>query len=442
MRALLICLLALSLFSCSSDAPDPADLKDGGTDSESDGGTTTDGPEFAYEVVAGLETAADIGDNARLALQQNGEPAVAYGVVPAQSTERQIHVAERQSDGTWTSEMAIIPGANAPGGGDLVGLGFDYVDGTPHLAYIGGDDDGNPLTPFPTDLMLATRQGGWSERTLVDTSGEAPATCDEIQDYCNFGGVVGTHASLAARPGGGGFAVIYRDTHNGFARDDLARSDTEVYAEGGPFTNSNVDPVRGTGSFADVAWLSNGNLVTAYALEEPHPNEDRLGVWAAYYDGADWQPRRVSPSLTTARVALAVAPDDTIWLAFHASDGADLVVAKSDDGGESWQSEIVDGTGKSGLYPSIAVDTEDRPVVAYTYCGKQSDRDCPGKLGGDSVVRLARLEGGEWKLYTIDDGDGFGGVGLFNSIAVLPDGKLGVAFKSAETKDLIFTKEL
>lgn len=442
MRALLVFLLALSLSACSGDDKDPADLKDAGQNGNTDGGTTVEGPNFEYEVAAGLGTAADIGDNARLALQANGEPALAYGVVPAQSTERQIHLAERQSDGTWTTEMAAIPGANAPSGGDLVGLGFDYVDGVPHLAYIGGDDDMNPLTPFPTDLMLSTRMGGWSERTLVDTSGEAQATCDEIQDYCNFGGVVGTHASLKAKPGGGGFAVIYRDTHNGFARDDLARSDTEVYAEGGPFTNSNVDPVRGSGSFGDVAWLSDGNLVTAYALEEPHPSEDRLGVWAAYYDGTEWQRTRVSPSLTTARVALTVAPDDTVWLAFYASDAADLVVARSEDGGATWDSETVDSTGKTGLHPSIAVDTEDRPVVAYTYCGKQSDRDCPGKLGGDSVVRLARREGGEWKIYTVDDGDGFGGVGLFNSIIVLPDGKLGVAFKSAETKDLIFTKEL
>jgi hypothetical protein len=304
--------------------------------------------------------------------------------------------------------------------------------------YIGGDDDMRPTSPFPTDLMLATKTGAsWSERTLVDTSGEAVDDCPGTQNYCNFGGVVGTHASLEARSGG--FAVVYRDTHNGFALDDYLRSDTEVYAEGGPFTNSNVDPVRGTGAFGDVAWMPDGNLVVAYNLEANDPNEDRLGVWAAIYDGAAWQRTRVSPSQTASRVSLGVDPSGVIWLAYYHADESALHVASSSDG-LSWNDEAVDVAGFTGIHPSLAIDGDGRPVVAYTDCGSRSG--CPGVLNEQSVVMLARREGAEWKIYLADDGEGNGYVGLFNSIAIQPDGKIGIAFQHAREKDVIFLREL
>ncbi len=441
MRASLL-FTSLFVLSCSSGTPPPADLKDAGTNTGNDGGAQAGGPEFEFELVVGSNSSSNFGDNLRLAVTGDGRPAAAYGYVASGSAEREIHVAEQAADGTWTDERAVIPGANAPSGGDLVGLGFGYVDGVPYLTYIGGDDDMLPTTPFPTDLMLASKQGGaWSERTLVDTSGEAVGDCPGTQNYCNFGAVVGTHSALAVKPGGGGFAVVYRDTHNGFARDDYARSDTEVYAEGGPFTNSNVDAVRGTGAYADIAWLPDGNLVVAYDLEEPDPNVDRLGVWAAAYDGAAWTRTRITPSQTSARVSLAVDPDGVVWLAFYAADTSDLVVASSSDSGQTWTSEMVDSAGRTGLYPSLTIDAEGRPVVAYTYCGPQSESDCPQSLTPKSVVRLARREGTEWKIYLADDGEGNGYVGTFNSIALLPDGKLGIAFQHSRDKDVIFLRE-
>ena len=36
---------------------------------------------------------------------------------------------------------------------------------------------------------------------------------------------------MKARPGGGGYAIAYQDTHNGFARDDQARADAAVYVD-------------------------------------------------------------------------------------------------------------------------------------------------------------------------------------------------------------------
>ena len=71
----------------------------------------------------------------------------------------------------------------------------------------------------------------------------------------------------------------------------------------------------------------------------------------------------------------------------------------------------------------------------------RSDRDCPGSLGSKSEVRLARLEGGTWKKYRIDNGQGFGGGGLFVQLRVGPDGKLHVAFQDPTNNDLVYVKE-
>ena len=442
-RCASLLILALAASGCSGNGNVDPDLGtlDMGTGVNPDMGEPDNAPEFLCQVVDGVGSSAIVGDNAALALTADGMPAIAYGVVPAGSSDREVHYAEQAPDGTWSSELIVLPGAMAPGGGELTGLGLAFVGGQAHVVYQGGDDDGVPTTPFPTDLMLSVRQGGsWTERTLVDTSAEAPATCDGVQNYCNTGGVVGTHASIKAGPNGG-FAVVYRDTHFGFAKDDFARSDVEVYAEGGPFTNSNVDPVRSGGTFAEIAYTPEGALVVAYNLDKPIAGEERTGVWAAYYDGAEWQLRRVMESVTTAKVSLEAAPDGTLYLAMYHANNSDLVVASSSDGGDTWTTETVDSRGKTGLHPHLSFDGQGRPVVAYTYCGPQSDTSCPGQLGQRSEVRMARLESSGWSTYTVDDGQGNGFVGLFNRIVSLPDGKLGVAFQDARNNDLLFAKE-
>lgn len=428
------------LLACGSSNPGTSDggAADGGTMTQ-DMGESSQDPVFACEVVDGLGSNSIVGDNTAIALTDDGRPALAYGVVPSGSSDREIHYAEQDANGDWSTELIVRPGANAPGGGELTGLGLAFVQGVPHVVYQGGDDDGVATTPFPTDLMLSEKRGGtWTERTLVDTSAEAPATCDEIQNYCNTGGVVGTHASIKANQGG--FAVVYRDTHFGFAKDDFGRSDVEVYAEGGPFTNSNVDPVRSGGAFGDLAFTA-GGMVVAYNLEKPIAGEERTGVWAAFYDGAAWQLRRVSESQTTSKVSIGEAPDGTIYLAMYHANNADLVVASSSDGGDTWTTETPDSRGKTGLHPSLSFDAQGRPVVAYAYCGPQSEQGCPGQLGQRSEVRLARKEAGGWATYTVDDGQGNGFVGLFNRIVTLPDGKLGVAFQDSRNNDLLFARE-
>ena len=427
--------------ACSSDdgAGGTAPFADAAVGSGDAGGMP---PALRFEstVIAGLNTEALIGDNAVLALDPSGEPTVAYGVVPFGTIDREVHFARRSADGQWASEVVTTLGEDTPGG-DLVGLGFTYVGAVPHIVYIGGDDDGIPLTPYPTDLVLATRAGGqWTETILADVSNEAPVDCGP-SDYCNRGNVVGTHAAIAAL--GNAYAVGYRDTHFGFGELDDSQSDVEVVASGlAAFERSVPDPVRGGGRFTDIALTPDGRPLLAYTIEAEQPPENRVGVWSAVWRNNDWTLAKVSDSLTTSRTSVAITSDGaTFYVAFFDSTNQQLALATSVDDGDSWTTEVVEASGKVGLHPSLALDDQDRPVIAYTYCGRTSDATCPGSLGSRSEVRLARRDGAGWDTSTVvDNGQGQGGVGFFNSLAIGPDGTIYVAFQDTRNSDLVIAE--
>jgi hypothetical protein len=385
-----------------------------------------------------------VGDNVVLALDGQGRPSVAYGSVPKTGGPYEIWYALRDSSGMWMPEKAIVPGAHVSGTtGQITGLGFAYASNVPQIAYLGGGTDMNPLTPYPTDLMLARRSGGmWTEQTLASMASDATCTCPMgSQNYCQFGNVVGGQTAMKARPGGGGYAIAYQNTHNGFAHDDQVRADADVYAVGGPVMNVCVDPDRSGGQLADITYTKNNNLVIAYNLFNQTGAEMRTGVWAGAYDGSIWHLAHVSSGLSLSRLALGTAQSGTIYMAIADSDNVDLLVATSTTNGLTWKLAPVDQAGKTGVAPSIAFDKMDRPVIAYEYCGRQSDTDCPGTPSPRAEIRLARLEGTAWKIYKLEDGQGFGHVGVFTSIAVTPDGKIGVAYVDDMNGSLLYVRE-
>jgi hypothetical protein len=444
MRALSIAILSATILSGCGDkmTPDPADKPDASV--TDDAGIATQRLNVLTEVIDGLGVeAATAGDSAQLSLAPNGQATVAYGVIPPASSLYEIWFAARGNDGVWAKEKVISPGHLVMGAsGQIIGLGLAHVGGQPHIAYLGGDDDDIALTPFPTDLMLAVKNGNsWTETVLVDRSNEAACECPNTQDTCNFGNMVGTHSALAATRDGTRYTAVYRDQHGGFARDDLARSDVEVVSGGASMSRGCVDPVRSGGEFANVTHTLSGRPVVAYNLIAQAGPAPRTGVWAAAFDGTTWTLTRVSEALALSKIAMATSASGTIWLAFSHADNVNLVVARSDDDGATWTNEVVDDDGKTGLHPGMTVDAMDRPVIAYGYCGRRGDTECPGNLIGRSKVMLARLEGGVWKKYLVDDGQGFGYVGLYNNVVAFPDGKLGVSFVDDMNGDLVFAKE-
>ena len=439
MHRFVFVLLGCAVACSSEDGDGPiADFRDAGT-TDADAGQTAE-LSFVSTVIEGLGSSSLVGDNAVIAIGPSGQPAVAYGRLPVGSTERQIRYAFRNPDGTWTAEEAARPGANSSSG-DLVGLGFAFVDGVPHLAYLGGDgDEGVAPTayPYPTDLMLSTRAGGtWTEQAtpLADRSSDAPGAGPNcLQNVCNEGFVVGSHAAIAASAAG--FVVGYRDQHFGFGDDSFLRSDVELFGSGITPTRSVVDVSRSGGAYIGIALTTDDRPVLAYNVEVAI-EVGTVGVWASVWRNDDWVRRKLGDGLTSSRTAVAAAPDGTLYVAYYDVTLRKLVLATSTDDGDSWSSEQVETSGIVGIHPAITLDAQGQPVIAYGYCGPASEITCPGTLGANAEVRLARRAGNDWDITVVDDGQGFGGVGRFNSIAIAPDGAIYIAFQDERNSDLL-----
>lgn len=385
------------------------------------------------EVADGLTTEATLGQPLDLVVAPSGEPALVYGAVPAGSTERWLRYAERAGPDDWRVEDIGRPGAQAPNQRTLLAVSAATWGGTVHAAYLGGDHDDNGLTRYPTDLMLATRgPGGWTEQTLVDGSGEAAGTCPDLQNYCNTGHVVGSHAALAAAPDGSRFAVLYRDTHIGFGDDDLRRADAELYIEpGGPRL---VDAERGAGAWGHASFLPGGELAVAYQVSSDFAGADARGLWL-WVEG-EAAPVKLTATVTSHRLALASAPDGTLWLAFFDAVAEDLVVGYADPPYQDWTFDPVDASGSVGLYPDLAIDADGSPRVVYGYCGRDGG-GCPGSPGRAAEVRMAWPTEQGWETGLVTDGEGLGGVGFFNRVIALSDGRLAVATQDADRGDVL-----
>lgn len=435
--------LALAISCGNESLPDEVDRRDAGG-STPDATVQPNDRRFEVDVIEGLNSSAQVGAFATARVGPEGRPAVAYGFNEASQTE--IHFAELQSDLTWSTELAVIPAENDPKylSASLFGLGFDFVDGVPTLAYAGGDDDGQPVDVGLGDLYTAQRSGGqWTTTARVDGSAEAGGTCLNDNQYCAQGsaGFVGLYAHLKAGPQPGQYSVSYRDQHFGFGTEDLISADLEIWESGPGAQHLMVDGGRSGGNRSSIAFFPDGRSVVAYTLDRP---EDRVSVWVGVEAAGDYERYQVSDHTADHRLSIDMAPDGTLWLAYFDVDSVDLVVASSSDQGETWTWERVDERGDVGLHPSLAVAPDGTVHVAYTYCGEASDRDCPGSLGRDSVVRLASKPAGatEWAFQTIDDGQGQGFVGEFNSLVVYDDGTLGVAFVDQRNSDLLFAREI
>lgn len=430
------CGLAMGLLACETSSGTASGTTGSSDAGAEDSGGSSSSLSFSRKVIEGLGESSIAGDNTVLRLGPSGL-AMVYGYIPAGQAEQQIHYA---AEGDWTPELVAQPGATSGTAGTLFGLGFDFVNGAPSVAYQGGDgdsQDGYTNSVYGSDLMLSQKSGGsWSERTLVDKSDEVPATCEEVQNYCNRGNVVGTYASLAASSSG--FAVIYRDQHYGFADDDIGRADAELYQEGASPKNLMIDAGRSAGIFGDVGFTSGGAVFVAYHIEKDNQASSQFGVWAAVRSGSEWKQQRLSSAGTNQKVSVATGSDGTLYVAFYNSATYDLMLATSTDEGDNWTVETVRAGGKTGLYPSIIVDGENRPVISYQYCGPVTESSCPGSK---AEVRIARKEGDSWAVYTVDDGQGYGGVGNYTSIALDKDGKLAVAFQDRTNGDLLIARE-
>ncbi len=362
----------------------------------------------------------------------------------------------------------------------ITGISIAYQGNTPRIAYLGGTPLGGLQICGGTDTVVARRTGpgAWSPDAAVALSNEASAggDCPKMQSICDFGDVVGLWSTLAVAPDGR-LGVVYRDIHNGYDKESDDSSDLE-YAEtsGGGWSHEWVDLARGAGDFPALVFGSDGEPAVVYYngksgtinfAKRPWGDWTQPSTCATSADCDNGQtcgstnclcltdsncaaPRvcqgdrcsavvaKLETGLPAESLSMAVGQDGRYLVAYFDVDARNLMIAHSMDG-ETWARGIVDSDGNTGMYPSLVVDPQTgNPGVAYYRCSDYNPNELKCERAQDGL-RYAAFTGGypqelaltaKWKKYTVTS-EASALDGMFASAAVLPDGRVGIAYHHA-----------
>jgi len=450
--------------------------EDGGPDPDADGADGADEVTPPLQIVFGQPVLVDdeeAGVQLDLAATPAGDFAVAYfrrvaemsecttpilGGPPVPVHQDMVRYAWRDGDSWSREDVATIETTS------LYGIELIFALGGARVAYLGGVE--GLQVCGGSDLIVAARSGAgaWSESAAVSMSNEAPegAYCPKGQGMCDFGDVVGLWPAMAVAPDGA-LAIAYRDIHNGYEKESNDSADLEwASTSGGGWTHEWMDLGRGAGLYNALAYDAAGQPavvsyngkygVITFARRDPaaalpfaafvtctSQADCPEGLTCVLSSGYCFQAiHRPEGSLPERSLAFAVAPDGRFLVAFFDPDEKNLMLAHSTDG-YAWTKGRIDTNGATGLSPSLVIDpATGRPGVAYYRC---SDHD-PNQLvcdPGQDGVRFSHFVGvypdeltqqNKWRRVAVSsDPDATDGDAV--SAAVLPDGRVGVAYSYA-----------
>ncbi len=325
----------------------------------------------------------------------------------------------------WTTPeiapLADVGGAALAHATSLFGLDGTIEAATDNPVFALAAGESGLFSCGSSDLVLARRTGvdAWTFEAPVTESG----ACCSLEDCngdpaCNNGTDVGAWATIAESPGGA-LSVAYTDYHNFADQDGQTMQGYELWEESGAVTG--LRPWDGLGVYSDIVFAGD-TAITA------HAGYNSAGLWVLRQEGSagaptDWIEVLAVPGVGVGeRISLAVTEDGTVGLAYHeVSDSFgtnvhDLRYCESTDDGATWSTcdNVGDQVRQVGYYPSLAYDNENRPLIAYRFCGVDS---CENAYDG---LRLAwREHSGEWNTTTVHD-EATSKSGLYNSLVMDP----------------------
>jgi hypothetical protein len=445
-------ILLAAAIGCTPDGekPPPVGTENGGGNGGSNGGGGT----AAWDI--GVVEGEGMGQQLVMTTTSDGRPAMAYfatasfadgpcdelGVTdPPDRIRWPLRYAEENGDGFTIETIDNILLVGSPSGIDLV----RNPSGNPALATMGGPAGDQPNFCGAGDVVVYTRGGAdnWTMDTLVTTSGQA-ATGEAASDY---GGVVGTWASIAYGSGGQA-AVAYQDIHGGgLQSDDKRRADLEVaLSNGGGWNPTPVDWGRGAGDFTDVTFDAQGRIVILYHNPTDDVNFSAHGVWAARSadNGATWEQIHLKIGSTSERPNLLVDPTSgTLYVALYdAGVGVPIVMTLDNpedfENYDSWSEEdIGDHRYDEGYHPRMALDPDGRLSLVYYRCARAADGLGNCDVNDDAIVYAWRELDGTWYREVVDAG-GSGQCGNNPNLVYDNDNKPVVSYQCSETVDGAF----
>jgi len=108
---------------------------------------------------------------------------------------------------------------------------------------------------------------------------------------------------------------------------------------------------------------------------------------------------------------LALDSIDRPYVAYY-KDQTGLMIAVLETDGKTWQIQVVDAGAGMGLFPALVLDDKDMPHLSYIDASR-------------GVLKYAHIAGGEWETQVVDESGNAGGK---TSIAISPEGNIHISY--------------
>jgi len=159
-----------------------------------------------------------------------------------------------------------------------------------------------------------------------------------------------------------------------------------------PWVTSTVDTLEGGGSLS-LAIDANGRPHVSYFGNKNDTDTSPFGLKYAHWNGAKWVITYIEDvGRTVAETSIALDSQGDPHISYFSMPSRNLQYAHIDPGTQKWVTEVVEAVGDVGVTNSMRLDSDDLPRIAYWDETLQR-------------VRYARFDGTKWNFSTVEDLD-------------------------------------
>lgn len=446
--------LSLLLGACSGDDDDPPELNGGGSGNDNGGYEVTPSDDWSSEIVStggvGLQSRLAVGSGGQVAVAhfsvtgRNDGPCEELGIENPPNGVRWSLFAAIWDGSSWTEETVDEPLlVGAPRGLDVE---FD-PDGRVVVAGPSGDPMQRTSGSYcgANDLGLFWREGAgtWTLETAAEHSGQAAIG----HGASDSGDVVGYWPALGFDPASGEPLAAHQDRHfGGLQSDDRDRADLELaWRSGGSWAHLPVDMTEGAGLWTDVSFDHAGNLVLVYYVPDVKMRTGRRGLWVSRStDGGESFTRvQFLSGRTVERPTLAYQPQTgQLLIAYYNGQRGQPFIAHvesdasfAEELDDGWDLErIGDSRFDEGYHPSVAVAPDGRVGVSYYRCVRATREMGSCDPQDDALMFAWQDDDGAWTREVVDPGDE-GICGTYTSLGFLPGGEAVISYQCVRRYD-------
>jgi hypothetical protein len=303
-----------------------------------------------------------------------------------------------------TSKWTIQTVDSAAYAGKYTSLALDS-QGNPHISYQDGQNNDLKYAQW-TDAAWTTSTvysngvvGQWSSLALDTNNNPCISFPDSVQRVLLYAKLTGSNWDIVTvdpNSKNGLYSSLALDKNNNpnISYQDYTNNDLK-YAKwtGSAWDIQTVDSTGNTGYFTSITLDANGNPFIAY--QDIGNGLLKLAKWT----GSAWTIQTVASTGMIGNTP-SIAVDTKGYPHISYFDGNSKTVMYASWSGSAWSIQTVEAAGAAS-YSSLALDSNDNPCISYT--------------GVNADLRFAKLLGTTWNIEVVDSG---GNTGMYTSLAL------------------------